>query len=152
MGCKKQGAKNRVIVIQKEKRPGCFLCPAFCNLYFGLIYQNSECRLTGQLIPDTQSFQNNIPPSVSLDLFLSSLCQPINFEFCLLSQSFVIYRSILDTVSEKFLRQILVQYLGQFWARFGENLVDNFCENFRDNFGNDFLNNFLDKFKNIMIK
>ena len=23
MGCKKQGAKNRVIVIQKEKKPGC---------------------------------------------------------------------------------------------------------------------------------
>ena len=25
MGCKKQGAKNRVIIIQKEKKPGCFL-------------------------------------------------------------------------------------------------------------------------------
>ena len=37
MGCKQEGAKNRVIVIQKEKRPGClcFLHPAFCNPYFG---------------------------------------------------------------------------------------------------------------------
>ena len=37
MGCKKQGAKNRVIVIQKEKRP------------FQGHKPNRGCRLTGQL-------------------------------------------------------------------------------------------------------
>ena len=49
MGCKMQGAKNRVIVVQKEKRPGCFfsfwitmtlfLHPAFCNPYFGPFFK-----------------------------------------------------------------------------------------------------------------
>ena len=37
MGCKKQGAKNKVIVIQKEKRQLPFLNdndPAFCTLLF----------------------------------------------------------------------------------------------------------------------
>jgi hypothetical protein len=38
MGCKKQGAKNRVVVIQKEKRqPSLFLInndPDFCTLLF----------------------------------------------------------------------------------------------------------------------
>ena len=43
MDLKKQGAKNRVIVIQKEKKPGCLFSflQVFCNLllsapYFGL--------------------------------------------------------------------------------------------------------------------
>ena len=51
MRYKKQGVKNRVIVIQKEKRPGCLfsfrigmtllLHPAFCTLLFALhiLYQ-----------------------------------------------------------------------------------------------------------------
>ena len=43
MGCKKQDAKNRVIVIQKEKRPGSldpdFLYPAFCNQYLGPFFK-----------------------------------------------------------------------------------------------------------------
>ena len=46
MACKKQGAKNRVIVIQKEKRPGCN-DPVFCTLLFAthildLIFSGSQ--------------------------------------------------------------------------------------------------------------
>ena len=45
MGCKKQGVKNRVIVNQKEKRPGCifsFMHPDFCNPYFGPFFPGSK--------------------------------------------------------------------------------------------------------------
>ena len=73
----------------------------------------------------------------------------MNFDFYLLSLSFEICRSILDTVSETFWGQYL-KILKQFWARFVETLVVIFCENFRDNFGDNFVNNFVDKFENIM--
>ena len=42
MGYKKQGAKNRVIVIQKEKKQSVFLHPAFCNPYFGPFFEGSK--------------------------------------------------------------------------------------------------------------
>ena len=46
--CKKQGAKDRIIVIQKEKRPGCLI---FSGSHIDRCFQNknSRCRLTGQL-------------------------------------------------------------------------------------------------------
>ena len=70
MGCKKQGENNRVIVIQKEKKPPslfplwikmtlyfalCFMQPIFWTFFTGLqtdpFFQNkiSGCRLTGQV-------------------------------------------------------------------------------------------------------
>ena len=61
MGCKKQGAKNRVIVIQKEKRrlalffASCFLQPTFWTFFTGSqtdpCFQNKNIgyKLTGRV-------------------------------------------------------------------------------------------------------
>ena len=49
MGCKKEGAKNRVIVIQKEKRSGClfnnndpFFAPWFLQPIFWTFFKVSD--------------------------------------------------------------------------------------------------------------
>ena len=72
MECKKQGAKNRVIVIQKEKG-WLVLHLVFSTPYFGHYFfqvrkpthvfkkKNSGCRLTGRLQLIYASFEKMLP-------------------------------------------------------------------------------------------
>ena len=112
MGCKKQGAKNRGIVIQKEKRPGClfffwitmtlffapcFLQPIFWTWFFSgsqtdpcFQNKNSGCRLTGRLYHVTKPEGNRVKQGI-LNLSLNQVYYISNFlEFDLLCNTLIV--------------------------------------------------------------
>ena len=58
MGCKKQGTKNRVIVMQKEKRPGCFFSFWITMTLFFYILLFAKSRVPDILkVPDPKNIK-----------------------------------------------------------------------------------------------